>query len=47
MYLTEDDLIVKTVLPGMKADELQIKIIGYAFSIKDEVNEKCETKEKA
>jgi len=38
MYLTEDDLIVKTVLPGMKTDEIQIKIIGYELSTKDEAN---------
>jgi HSP20 family protein len=46
MYQTEDDVVVKATLPGMKADDVQINITGDVLSIKGEMKEKNETKEK-
>ena len=46
MYQTDDDVVVKAALPGMKADDVQINITGDAISIKGEMKEKNETKEK-
>ncbi len=47
MYQTEDEVVVKASLPGMKADDVQISITGETLSIKGEFKEKTETKEKA
>jgi len=47
MYQTEDEVVVKASLPGMKADDVQISITGETLSIKGEFKEKAETKEKA
>ena len=46
MYQTEDDVVVKATLPGMKADDVQINITGDVLSIKGEMKEKNETKDK-
>ena len=46
MYQTDDDVVVKAALPGMKADDVQINITGDVLSIKGEMKEKNETKEK-
>ena len=46
MYQTDDDVVVKATLPGMKADDVQINITGDVLSIKGEMKEKNETKEK-
>ena len=47
MYQTEDEVVVKASLPGMKADDVQISITGEMLNIKGEFKEKTETKEKA
>jgi len=46
LYQTDDDVVVKAALPGMKADDVQINITGDVLSIKGEMKEKNETKEK-
>jgi HSP20 family protein len=46
MYQTDDDIVVKAALPGIKADEVQINITGDLLTIKGEVKEKNETKQK-
>ena len=46
MYQTDDDVVVKAALPGMKADDFQINITGDVLSIKGEMKEKNETKKK-
>ena len=46
MYQTDDDVVVKASLPGLKADDVQINITGDVLSIKGEMKEKSETKEK-
>ena len=47
MYQTDEDLVVKATLPGMKAEDVQISITGDMLTIKGEYKEKSETKEKA
>jgi HSP20 family protein len=47
MYQTEDEVVVKASLPGMKTDDVQISITGEMLNIKGEFKEKTETKEKA
>ena len=46
IYQIDDDVVVKAALPGMKADDVQINITGDVLSIKGEMKEKNETKEK-
>ncbi len=46
MYQTDNDVVVKASLPGMKADDVQINITGDMLSLKGEMKEKSETKEK-
>ena len=46
MYQTDDDVVVKAAMPGMKADDVQINVTGDVLSIKGEMKEKNETKEK-
>jgi len=46
MYQTDNDVVIKATLPGMKADDVQINITGDVLSIKGEMKEKSETKEK-
>ena len=46
MYQTDNDVVVKATLPGMKADDVQINITGDVLSIKGELKEMNETKEK-
>ena len=47
MYQTDDEVIVKATLPGLKADDVQISITGDTLNMKGEFKEKAETKEKA
>jgi len=46
MYQTDNDVVVKVTLPGMKADDVQINVTGDVLSIKGEMKEMNETKEK-
>ena len=47
MYQTENEVVVKASLPGIKTDEVQINVTGEVLTIKGEVKQKEEAKEKA
>jgi HSP20 family protein len=47
MYQTDNEVVVKAAIPGVKADEVQISVTGDVLVIKGESKEKEETKEKA
>jgi HSP20 family protein len=47
MYQTDNEIVVKAALPGIKADEVQINVTGELLTIKGEVKENEEVKEKA
>lgn len=47
MYQTENEVVVKAALPGIKADEVQINVTGELLTLKGEVKQENETKEKA
>ncbi len=47
MYQTDNDVVVKAALPGIKADEVQINVTGDILSIRGEIKRKDEVKDKA
>ena len=47
MYQTDDDVIVKATLAGIKASDVQISVTGEMLTVKGELKEKEEVKEKA
>ncbi|MCA1899362.1 MAG: Hsp20/alpha crystallin family protein [Chloroflexi bacterium] len=47
MYQTDNEVVVKAAIPGVKADEVQISVTGDVLVIKGESKEKEETKQKA
>lgn len=47
MYQTDDEIVVKAALPGIKADEVQINITGDVLHLKGEMKHEEEKKEKA
>ena len=47
MFETENDVVVKASLPGMKADDVEINVTGEMLTIKGETQEKGEVKEKS
>jgi len=47
MYQTDDEVVVKAVVPGVKADDVQISVTGDMLTIKGETRLKDETREKA
>jgi HSP20 family protein len=47
MYQTDNEVVVKAAIPGVKADEVQINVTGEMLTIKGETKEKDEVKEKA
>ncbi len=47
MYQTDNEVVVKAAIPGVKADEVQISVTGEVLTIKGETREKEEVKEKA
>ena len=46
IYQTDEDVVVKATLPGIKADDVQINIAGDVLNIKGEMKEKNDKKEK-
>ena len=42
MYQTDDEIVVKAALPGIKADEVQINITGEVLTLKGEVKQEEE-----
>jgi HSP20 family protein len=47
MYQTENDVVVKAAVSGMKADDMQINVTGDMLTLKGEIREKNEVKDKA
>ena len=47
MYQTEDEVVVRAALPGIKPDDVQINITGDVLHIKGEMKHEEEKKEKA
>jgi HSP20 family protein len=47
MYQTDNEIVVKAAIPGVKTDEVQINVTGEVLTIKGEVKENEEVNEKA
>jgi HSP20 family protein len=47
MYQTDDEIVVKAALPGIKADEVQINVTGEVITLKGEMKQDEEKKEKS
>jgi HSP20 family protein len=47
MYQTDDEVVVKLAVPGMKPDDVQITVTGDMLTVKGETQEKTDKKEKA
>jgi HSP20 family protein len=47
MYQTDDDVIVKVAVPGIKPEDVQISVTGDMLTIKGETKEETDNKEKA
>ena len=47
MYETENDLVVKAALPGIKADEVQINVTDEILTIKGETKHEEDRKDKS
>jgi HSP20 family protein len=47
MYETENDVIIKASLPGLKADDVQINVTGEMLTLKGETKEKAEVNDKS
>ena len=46
MYQTDDEVVVKAALPGVKADQVQINVTGDRLTIRGETKERSEAKDK-
>ncbi len=47
MYQTENDVVVKATIPGMKAEDVQINIAGDVLTLKGEAKQEEERNDKA
>ena len=47
MYQTDDNIVIKVALPGIKPDEVQISVTGEVLTLKGEVKQEEEVEEKA
>ncbi len=47
MYQTDNEVVVKASIPGIKTEEVQINITGDVLTLKGEVNQDEERKERA
>jgi HSP20 family protein len=47
MFQTDNEIVVKAAIPGVKADDVQINVTGEVLTIKGETREKEDVKEKA
>jgi len=45
MYQTENEIVVKASLPGMKADDIQISVVGDVLTLRGEMKADEEIKE--
>jgi len=44
MYETEDEVVVKTAIPGMKAEDLEVSVTGNTLTIRAETTQEEEVK---
>jgi HSP20 family protein len=47
MYQTNDEIVVKASIPGFKADDVQINITGEVLTLRGEMKQEDEKKDKA
>ncbi|HTP01042.1 MAG TPA: Hsp20/alpha crystallin family protein [Anaerolineales bacterium] len=47
MYQTDDDIVVKVAVPGIKPEDVQISITGDLLTIKGETKEETDNEEKS
>jgi HSP20 family protein len=47
MYQTDDEIVVRAALPGFKADEVQINVTGDVLTLRGEMKQQEEKKERA
>jgi HSP20 family protein len=47
MYQTDNDVVVKAAVPGFKADEVQINVTGDMLTIKGELKQEEEKKDRS
>ncbi|MBI2331206.1 MAG: Hsp20/alpha crystallin family protein [Chloroflexi bacterium] len=47
MYQTDNEVVVKAALPGIKADEVQINVTGEVLTLKGETRQENDKNEKA
>ena len=47
MFQTDDEIVVKAAVPGMKAEDVQINVTGETLTLKGDVKQKDETREKS
>ncbi len=47
MYQTDDEVVVKAAVPGLKASDVQISVAGDTLTMRGEFKEKSETDDKA
>ena len=47
LYQTDDEVVLKAAMPGLKADDVQISVTGDMLSLKGEFKQETETKERA
>ena len=47
MFETENDVVIKASLPGLKADDVQINVTGEMLTLKGETKETTEENEKS
>ena len=47
MYQTADDVVVRAVVPGIRPDQVQINVTGDVLTLRGEINQEEEKKDKA
>ena len=47
MYQTEDEVVVRAAIPGFKTDEVQINVTGDVLTLRGEMRQQEEKKERA
>lgn len=47
MYQTNDEVVIKAAVPGMKAEDVQISVTGEVLTLKGETKQKEESNDKA
>ena len=47
MYQNDDEIVIEAALPGIKPDDIQISVTDEVLTLKGEVKDEEETKEKA